>query len=459
MLSRRRKMGEGYTLLKNMNENIPNDNINKKVCVIGQGFVGLPLALSFALRGCITRGVDIDENLVSSIKNGETNHKEKYRGESIQKILKMQLKNKRYSITSNGAKATKNCNNIIVTVGIPIKDGHYNMSYIEDGCRTIGSNIKHGDLIVIRSTVIPGTTEGIIKSVLEEESKMKAGVDFYLAYSPERIAEGAAFSEFENMPILVGGINEESLNRAIDLLSIVCKAEIIKASSIMAAEISKVIENAQRDVNVAMVQEFARLTEAMNIDIFEVVNLANTHKRVNLLYPGPGVGGYCIPNAYYYLAIKAESMGIDLDILKLSRKENSQMPSLIVNKLKELLIKEGKKIENSKIGVLGLAMKDYSSDDRISPAVDICNLIMEAGAQVAAFDPAVKTDYEFKVKTQEEALNKADAMLVLVRQRGIELKNMEHIVKTMNERPICIDCKGKFNKDDMIKFGFTYWKI
>lgn len=452
-------MGEGFTLLKDMDENIPKDNVNKRVCVFGQGFVGLPLALSFALRGCITKGVDIDENLVSSIKNGVTFHKEKFHGESIQRILKMQLKNKRYSITSNGAKATNNCNNIIVTVGIPIKEGQYNMSYIEDACRTIGSNIKHRDLIVIRSTVVPGTTEGIIKSILEEESKMKAGVDFYLAYSPERIAEGAAFSEFENMPILVGGINDESVNRATELLSIVCKAEIIKASSIMTAEISKVIENAQRDVNVAMVQEFARLTEALDIDIYEVVKLANTHKRVNLLYPGPGVGGYCIPNAYHYLAIKAESIGINLDILKLSREKNSGMPNLIVNKLKELMIKEGKEIEHSKIAVLGLAMKDYSSDDRISPALDICRLIMETGAQVAAFDPAVKTEYEFKVKTQEEALNKADAILILVKQKGMDLEGMEHIVKTMNERPICIDCKGKLNKDDMIKFGFTYWKI
>lgn len=452
-------MGDSFNLLKELDENIPIDNKNKNVCVIGQGFVGLPLALSFALRGCITRGVDINEGLVSSIKNGETNHKERFHGVSIQKILKSQLKNKRYFITSSTAKTVKSCPNIIVTVGIPIENGNSNMSYIEDAARTIGSNLKKDDLIIIRSTVVPGTTEGIIKKIIEDESHMKAGEDFYLAYSPERIAEGEAFNEFENMPIIVGGINNESVNRAIELLSIVCKAEIIKASSIIAAETCKVMENAQRDVNVAMVQEFARLTEAMGIDIFEVINLANTHKRVKLLYPGPGVGGYCIPNAFYYLENKAEADGIKLPILKLCREKNAEMPNLIVNKLKELLKKEGKLIEQSKIGVLGLAMKDYSSDDRISPAVDICRLIIKCGAQVAAYDPAVKGDYEFKVKSQEEALKKADAVLILVKQKAMNLKDMSHISKIMNSNPICIDCKGDFKQEDMKKLGFIYWKI
>lgn len=445
--------------LYNLNENISENDINKKVCVFGQGFVGLPLALSFALRGCTVLGVDVDENLVSSIEKGETYHKEKFYDVSIQSILKAQLQNKSYSITRDGAEAVKNCNNIIVTVGIPIKDNKQYRNNIEDACITIGRNIKPGDLVVVRSTVVPGSTEEFIKPILEEASGMKAGIDFYLAYSPERIAEGAAFNEFENMPVLAAGINDASTDRAIKLLSIVCKTNIIKATSIAAAESCKVFENVQRDVNIAMVQEFARFTEKMNLDIFEVIKLANSHQRVNLLYPAAGVGGYCIPNAYHYLAQKAEDMGIKLEVLKLSRLENSELPQFVSGKLQELIINAGKNIEQCKIAVLGLAMKDYSNDDRCSPSVDICRLIINAGAQVAAYDPAVSTAYEFKVKTQQEALCNADAIVVLVRQEGMELDNIEGIVSIMNKNPVCVDCRGVFDAEHMNMYGFNYWRI
>jgi UDP-N-acetyl-D-mannosaminuronic acid dehydrogenase len=189
--------------MENTSEYKSEEPKNKRVCIFGQGFVGLPLTLSFALRGCDTIGVDVNSELVEQINNGITYHTEKFYGIEIQDILRKELKRGKYKITNNGAEAVQKCNNIIVTVGIPIIDGDCNMVYLESACRIIGKSLKKEDLVVIRSTVIPGTTEKFILPILEEESGMKAGEEFYLAYSSERIAEGNAFDEFANMPTLV----------------------------------------------------------------------------------------------------------------------------------------------------------------------------------------------------------------------------------------------------------------
>ncbi|MBU3182033.1 nucleotide sugar dehydrogenase [Clostridium psychrophilum] len=430
----------------------PNE-LNKKVCIFGQGFVGLPLALSFALRGCDVIGVDVDDVLVANTNKGITHHTERFHGLTIQKILQMQLEEGRYIATTDAARVVSECNNIIVTVGIPIINGNFIMDYLEECSRVIGKNLKKNDLVVIRSTVIPGTTDQFILPILEEESGLKAGIDFYLAYVSERIAEGSAFSEFENMPTVVGAINNESLTRAIDLIGVVCKAKIITASSMSEVETSKVFENIQRDVNIAMSQEFARFTEALGIDIFEVIKLANTHKRVSLLMPGAGVGGYCIPNAYYYLEPKAKELGLKMDLLKLAREKNAFIPEFIVNKTEELLNQVGKELKGSKVAVLGLAMKNFSNDDRISPAVDICKILIKKGVIVSAFDPMVTTQYEFKAKTQDEALDGADAVLVLTKQQEIHFDDVMHIVEVMNENPICVDAKASINRKEALKYG------
>lgn len=450
---------EKFFSLDYLNENIPYSSTLKRVCIFGQGFVGLPLALSFSLRGCDVTGVDVDTNLVNNINNGFTCHTEKFYDIPIQDILTSQLDNGRYKATTDAARAVRESRNIIVTVGIPIKDGKPIMIYLENACRVIGKNLKENDLVVIRSTVIPGTTEEFILPILENESGMKAGTDFYLAYSSERIAEGKAFDEFANMPTLVAGINKESLNKAIDLLSVICKADIIPASCIKAVETSKVFENVQRDVNIAMSQEFARFTEALGIDIFEVIKLANTHKRVNLLTPGPGVGGYCIPNAYFYIEPKAQELGVSMSLLRLSREKNAFLTKFIVQKTEELLRTVNKEIERSKIAVLGLAMKDYSNDDRISPPIDICKMLIKKGAKVSAFDPAISTGYTFKVKSQDEALMNADVALILALQNGIDFGRYDYIKSIMNDNPIIIDTKNILKVIEADRNGFHWWKI
>lgn len=430
-----------------------------KICIFGQGFVGLPLSLSFALRGCSVIGVDTDKNLVNNIKSGITHHTEKFNNLPISDILAEEIQNGRYCITSDGAHAVRKSNVIIVTVGINIKNNKCQMDCLQSACETIGKNIKQNDLIIIRSTVIPGTTEDFCIPIIEKYSNMKAALDFYVAYSSERIAEGQAFQEFAHMPTVVGAVNTESLERAVNVLSIVCKAEIIPASCIKTVETSKVFENVQRDVNIAMSQEFARFTEGLGIDIFEVIKLANTHKRVNLLTPGPGVGGYCIPNAYHYIVPKAEKMGLTMDLLKLSRNKNAAVPEFIADKTEQLLKHQGKTLENSKIAVLGLAMKDYSNDDRTSPAVEICSLLIKRGAHVASFDPAVATVYAHKVNTQHEALKNADAVLILARQRDIKLNDFQQIIRLIDENPVFIDTKAVIDLEQAKKYGLRVWRI
>lgn len=436
-----------------------NESSGNKVCIFGQGFVGLPLSLSFALNGYDTVGVDINEALVTCLNNAVTDLQEEFQGQNIQTILADQLLRHHYRATTNAAKAVAECRNIIVTVGIPVIEGRPMLLHLKSACNTIGRHLKKGSLVLIRSTVIPGITEDFILPLLETASGLKAGDDFYLAYSPERIAEGRAFEEIANMPVLVAGINTASVSRAKNLLSVITKDEIITANNIRVAETVKLLENLQRDANIAIAQEFARFAEALEIDVFEVIRLANTHKRVNLLFPGPGVGGHCLPNAFHYVAAKAAQFGVPLDILELCREKNAKLPEFIVAKLESLFAAGGKAVPCSKIAVLGLAMKDYSNDDRMSPPVDICKILMGRGADIRAYDPLVTTKYSFKTESLPGALQNADAVLILARQSGYEHINGKYLSDLMNPHPVCLDTKAIITRDDAAKYNFIYWRI
>lgn len=415
---------------------------SEKVAVFGLGFVGLPLALSFAMRGCDVYGVDVNEGLVEDINVGVTYHKEAYRGEDIRAILARELKEGRFRATCSPAEALGRCDNIIITVGMPVSDeGEVFAGHLEDCVCSVASGLKRGDLVVVRSTLVPGMTREFILPILESESGLRAGSDFDLAYSSERIAEGKAFEEFETMPGLVAGLNRESAERTKRLLSIVTRAEISLASSFEVVETAKVVENVSRDVNIAMVNELARFTRALNVDVAEVIALANTHKRVNLLSPGPGVGGYCIPNALHYLADRARRMDVSLPLMHTARRVNEEMPSYMVSMvMKNLVVPPREAV----IGVIGLAMKDFSSDDRCSPALKIIRIMEESGITVRAFDPAVNSRYHFSVDSQREAFEGAHGMLLLARQEGIDLDGLDRYVALMSAEgtPFIIDPKN-----------------
>lgn len=424
-----------------------------QVAVFGLGFVGLPLALSFAMRGVKVVGVDIDTHLIEELNQGITHHLEAYQGERIQDILKTQMAAGRFEATANPAIAMEKCNSFIVTVGIPVVDGNGYMGHLESVSKTIAKGLKKGDLIVFRGTVVPGTVRSFIQPILEE-SGLKAGEDFYLGYASERIAEGKAFDEFENMPTLVSGINEASIKATEKLLKIVTKAEIVIASCIEVVETSKVLENLSRDINIAMVNEFARFTKEMGIDIFEVIKVANTHKRVNLLYPGPGVGGYCIPNAFYYLKPKADELGVSLELSSTAREINRSTPSRVAAMaIRKLEVAP----KNAKICILGMAMKDYSSDDRMSPALDVIQALQEHGVEVAVFDPAVPTKHDYLADKLEDALHNAHGIIVLAKQEGIDFEKLEYFRGFMaGDRPFIVDTRNVYQKETVEAKGFVF---
>jgi UDP-N-acetyl-D-mannosaminuronic acid dehydrogenase len=425
--------------------------------MFGLGFVGLPLALSFAMRGCQVTGVDIDEQLVSDLNKGITHHLEFYEGKAIQEILQNQLTQDRFRAISDGSAAMRESDHIIVTIGIPVEEHKHDIGPLLEVCRTVGTGLKKGDLVLIRSTVIPGTTRDLILPLLEETSGLKAGQDFYLAYSSERIAEGRAFHEFEHMPAALSGINAQSTEKAMELMSLVTRAHITQASCMEVVEASKVIENISRDVDIAMVNEFARFCKAMGIDIFEVVAVANTHQRVQLLNPGPGVGGYCLPNALFYLLPKAEELGVDLNLLTTARQVNEAMPRYVADLvLRNLQVAPSQ----GKIAVLGIAMKDYSNDDRMSPALAVIACLQQSGCKVEAFDPAVPSCYDFKVDSLTGALTGAHGIVLLSLQNGIELMNLDLFRELMApDLPFIIDTKNFYDPALLKEKGFRLERL
>ena len=429
---------------------------NNGIAVIGLGFVGLPLSLSFSLNEKRVYGVDKNTELVKEINNGVTHHKEDYQDTNIQNILKESLKKGLYSAHSSVSELKGLVNAYIVTVGIPIKDGQPFYEHLRDACLNISKQLNKGDTVIIRSTVVPGMTRSFVKPLLESEGLM-AGKDFHLAYASERIAEGRAFEEFKNMPLVIGGYDEESFESAKRVLSIVTKAEIHYGSSMEVVETSKVVENVQRDVNIAMVQEFANFARRIGIDTYELIRLANTHSRVNLLIPGAGVGGYCIPNAFHYLAAKSNELKFteEMSVLSNARLRNDSIPSIVVSMVEESLNKVGKKLKGSTISVLGLAMKDYSNDDRLSPAIEVVTLLANKGACVKAYDPAVVTDYDFKVMRLDDCVSESDGVLMLTLQDGFKELDYNALTEKMNENPIFVDTKNIRSSTNLSNYKIT----
>mgnify|MGYP001305257422 CR=1 FL=1 len=410
------------------------------VAVIGLGYVGLPLALSYAMNGCKTVGVDVLPEKVQAINAGQSHMIEPYQGRTLQEILQDMLQSGFFRATNDYRQAAEQADHYIVTVGLPVTEHGPDDRHLMAACRSLGKVLKRGDTVLIRSTVVPGMTEEQILPLLAQESGLEPGVDFYLAYASERIAEGRAFEEFRTIPVVLGAINDISYEKAERLIGRVTQAEIVR-SEIRIIETSKVVENLQRDVNIAMIHEVARLCQAAGMDTYELIRIANTHPRVNLLKPGPGVGGYCLPYALYYLLPFAEKLDVPLPLFSLARQENDRVPLRIVERLRSVSTSLGKEFSQTKAAVFGLAMKDYSSDDRVSPSMVIVERLLEHGVDVCAFDPEVPLHAGWQVTSAEQAVREADFLLLLTIQRPFELLDWNSLLGLMKQDPVVLDTK------------------
>ncbi len=409
----------------------------KKICIVGLGYVGLPLACLAARKGCEVYGIDSDKDKLEKIAKG------------INPMTKEPLKEK-INITEQN-KAVSMSNIIIVCVPTPVDKDHMpDFRPLTSAAETISKNLRKGHLIVIESTVNPGVCEEIVKPLLEK-SGLKAEKDFYIVHCPERINPGDEKWNVENIPRVIGGLSNEGTEKAFKFYSSIINAKITKMSSAKAAEAVKIMENTFRDVNIAFVNELAKSFDNLGIDIIEVIKGASTKPFAFLPhYPGCGVGGHCIPTDPYYLIEKAKSSGFDHKFLKLAREINNSMPDYTIELLKKELEKIHKNIKNVRVGVLGIAYKGNIADIRESPALKIVNQLKNLKADVSVYDPYVLE--KSNAKSLHEILEKCDCLILATNHP--EFKEIEDI--NIKNIKIIIDGRNFLNKEKIVSKGIAY---
>ena len=414
---------------------------NKKsiIGVIGMGYVGLPLVKTFLSKGFEVVGFDIDEKKVRMLNEGKSYIKHVTAEELNGFLIK-----KKFQATADFADLGR-VDVIIICVPTPL-DAHNNpdLSFVLKTTETISQNLREGQLVVLESTTYPGTTEEEILPLLEA-SGLKAGEDFFLAYSPERENPGDKVHTTEKIPKVVGGITLECCRVATTLYDQIIK-RTVPVSSPRVAEATKIMENVFRSVNIAMVNEMKMIFERMGIDVWEVIQAAST-KPFGFMpfFPGPGYGGHCIPVDPFYLAWKAKEVDQPTKFIELAGEINRYMPYYVVAKTSEALNESGKSLKGAKILVLGLAYKENIDDQRESPSLKIISLLKKQGAEVSYNDPYVPQAGGYRdypglvlesVGLTEDILKKSDAVVVVTAHSDYDFdwiaKNASLIIDTRN---------------------------
>ena len=363
--------------------------------VVGLGYVGLPLAVESSKQGLNVVGYDINPERVEMINNGISPIEDISNDE-----LSYSLNNFHSTLDSE---LLSKCQNIVISVPTPLTDYQPDLSFVINAAKTVGENLVKNQVIILESTTYPGTTIEVLIPNLENTSKLKAGEDFFVGYSPERIDPGNKVWKFKNTPKVVSGINDISIEKIQSFYeSIIENTVLVKGTK--EAEMVKLLENTYRHVNIALINELAMLCKMLDIDIWEVVNAAKTKPfGFESFKPGPGVGGHCIPVDPEYLSFKTRQIGKPVRFVELAQEINNSMPAYVVGQISEILNKNGKILNKSKILLMGVAYKNDISDMRESPAIDITELLLEKKVDVSYFDPFVK---EFSVLGK--AINKED---------------------------------------------------
>jgi len=354
------------------------------IAIIGQGYVGLPLALQFARSGVSVIGLDIDASKVEALNAGRS-----YIHHISSSAIAEQIQAGRFGASTDFAKI-REVAAVIICVPTPLnKNREPDISYIVETGRAMAPHLSKGTLVVLESTTYPGTTDEDLREVLEKGSGLEAGVDFHLAFSPEREDPGNPDSKVASIPKVVGGLTPACLERAKALYSRAIKT-IVPVSSCRTAEATKLLENTFRGVNIALVNELKVVYSAMGIDVWEVINAAKT-KPFGFMpfYPGPGLGGHCIPIDPFYLTWKAREYGQNTRFIELAGEVNTAMPEYVVRRVADALNDRSKAVKGSRILLLGLAYKANVDDDRESPTYVLMDLLSKRGAAVEYHDPYV----------------------------------------------------------------------
>lgn len=426
----------------------------EKIAVVGLGYVGMPIAVAFAKQVDVI-GFDLNSKKIKQYKNGI---------DPTNEVGNEEIKKSTVEFTDNPQKL-REAKFHIVAVPTPVnQDKTPDLTPVIGASTIVGENLTKGSIVVYESTVYPGVTEDVCIPILEEKSGLKCGEDFKVGYSPERINPGDKVHRLETIKKIVSGIDKDSLEEISKIYSIVIKAGIHKAASIKVAEAAKVVENSQRDINIAFMNELAMVFERMGISTNDVIEAMNT--KWNALGFKPGlVGGHCIGVDPYYFIYQAEKLGYHSQIILSGRKINDGMGAFVADALIKELVLAGKVVKNSRVLILGITFKENCPDTRNSKVIDIINRLKEYEVKPIIVDPQAdvkEAEREYGVAIQEiKDVTEVDAVVLAVAHNEFEEMTAEQIGSLMKkgEPGVVVDVKSVLKKDEIEKCGMKYWSL
>lgn len=427
----------------------------EKVSLVGLGYVGMPIAVAFARKIGVV-GFDLNEKKIELYQNGI---------DPTNEVGNEVIKNTKVEFTADPAKL-REAKFHIVAVPTPVNDDHTpDLTPVEGASRILGQNLVKGSVVVFESTVYPGVTEEICVPILEKESGLKCGVDFKIGYSPERINPGDKVHRLETITKIVSGMDEETLDTVARVYELVVEAGVYRAESIKVAEAAKVIENSQRDINIAFMNELSMIFHKMDIDTKAVLDAAGT--KWNFLKFMPGlVGGHCIGVDPYYLTYKAEELGYHSQIILSGRRINDDMGKYVAESLVKSLIKADIPVKRARVAILGFTFKENCPDTRNTKVIDIYKELGEYGINPMVVDPAADADeakrlYGVTFQSMEEVRD-MDAVIIAVAHDDFLKLDREQIAAfyaPSHKRKVLLDIKGLLDRKEYLTEDYLYWRL
>ena len=430
--------------MSNLKEKILNKTATLGVC--GLGYVGLPLAVEKAKAGYKVIGFDVQNEKVELVNNGKN-----YIGDVVDSDLEKLVKDGRLKATENFEEVAS-CDCVCICVPTPL-DIHQepDITYVKSSTESVAKYLHKDMLVVLESTTYPGTTEELLKPILEKASGLKCGVDFYLAFSPERVDPGNLVYKTKNTPKVVGGCTPTCTDIAATMYECILEAPIHRVSSPAIAEMEKILENTYRNINIGLVNELARLCHKMNISIWEVIDAAKSKPYgFQAFYPGPGLGGHCIPLDPYYLTWKAREYGFHTTLIENSMVINDSQPAYVVERAMHILNEYKKAINGAKVLVLGVAYKQDIDDYRESPAIRVIEELKKVGADIKYYDPYISKfkdgglTMEGEKELTKELLESSDIVIITTAHTNVDYKfvcddaeivfDTKNVTKSINKR-------------------------
>lgn len=427
----------------------------EKLSLVGLGYVGMPIAVAFAKKIKVV-GFDLNEAKINLYKSGI---------DPTNEVGNDVIKNTKVEFTADPSKL-KEAKFHIVAVPTPVNSDHTpDLTPVEGASRILGQNLTKGSIVVFESTVYPGVTEDICVPILEKESGLKCGVDFKIGYSPERINPGDKVHRLETITKIVSGMDEETLDTVAKVYELVVEAGVHRAESIKVAEAAKVIENSQRDINIAFMNELSIIFNKMGIDTKSVLEAAGT--KWNFLKFQPGlVGGHCIGVDPYYLTYKAEELGYHSQIILSGRRINDDMGKYVAESLVKNLIKANIPVKGAKIAILGFTFKENCPDTRNTKVIDIYNELKEYGITPIVVDPAADADeakrlYGIEFQTMKDVVNMDAVVMAVAHTQFLDLKkdNIGAFFNPSHEKKVFMDIKGLFDRKEFSTEEYIYWRL